>query len=142
QALHFNDRLGALAAGVVAGPLAVGALAPLLVGKAIALDGDFRKRRDRQTGVLAENHIDWFAADAAGVVVFGFSPGQTIRRGNQQKRVVAEADRHGARAALVKIFLADDAALFARRDVERERIFVVHHDAVAAEIDPAFVHIA
>src|ERR1041384_7375170 len=91
--------------------------------------------------MFADNYIDGFAADAAGVVVLGFSPRQTICGGNQQKRIVAEADRDWTGTALVKIFLADNPALFPRRNVERECILVVHHDAIAAKVDPTFVHI-
>ena len=65
-----------------------------------------------------------------------------IGRGHEQERIVAEADRHGKRLALIEIFLAHDAAVLTGRNVERESIAIVHHDAVATEIDPAFVDVA
>ena len=107
-----------------------------------AFDGDFRIGWDRQARVFAENDIDGFAADAAGIVVFGSAPWHVVGCGHEQERIVAEADGDGKRLALIEIFLAHDAPVLARRDVERESIAIVHHDAVATEIDPTLVDVA
>ena len=42
----------------------------------------------------------------------------------------------------VEIFLPHDAAMLAGRNVQRQRIAVMHHDAITAEVDPAFFDIA
>ncbi len=92
--------------------------------------------------MFADDDIDGLAADAAGIFIFRFAPGQAVGRGSEQQRIVAEADGHRAGPALIEIFLPDDAALFSRRDVKRQGVFVVHHDAVAADVDPALVDVA
>ena len=51
-------------------------------------------------------------------------------------------DGDGAGVASIEIFLTDDPALLAGRNVERQRVAVMDHDAVAADVDPAFVDIA
>ena len=63
-------------------------------------------------------------------------------RRSSEQRIIAEADRDRKWLALVEIFLPHDAAMLAGRHVERERIAVMDHDAIAAEVDPTFVEIA
>ena len=66
QALHFDNRFGALAAGVVTSPLAIGPFAlSVRSGMTFTFDGDFRIGGNRQTRMFAENNVDRLAANTA-----------------------------------------------------------------------------
>ncbi len=92
--------------------------------------------------MLAGNNFERFAAHASGIIVFRLAGGYFHLTEEPQERVRAETDRHRKRLSFVEIFLPVDIAVMARRNIKRQRIAIVHHHAIAAEIDPAFVRIA
>src|SRR6266542_490396 len=92
--------------------------------------------------MLAENNIKGFSSDAASIVVLRGTPSDLLSRSHNQQRVVAEADRYRKGPSLIEVLLAHDPAMFTRRNIQGERIAVVHHDAITTEVDPAFVDIA
>ena len=97
---------------------------------------------NRQSGKFPKNHFIGLAANSAGVIVFGSTPGNVIARRHDQERIVAETDRYRKRFSPFEIFLPHDAPLFAGRDVEREGVAIVDHDTIAAQIHPSFIDIS
>src|SRR4029077_19813869 len=92
--------------------------------------------------MLSDDDLKRFSSDPAGIVVLRSTPSDLLSRSHDQQRIVTEADGHGERPPLIEILLAHDPAMFPRRNIQSERIAVVHHDAVATEVDPTFVNIA
>src|SRR5258706_16437269 len=72
-------------------------------------DGDLGRRRDRQAGELAANHIDGRAAQAAVIVEFGHAIGHRLPGDEKQQRFLTEGYGHWAALAFLPKFLARDA---------------------------------
>src|SRR5919106_1258313 len=92
--------------------------------------------------MLPDDDLEGLAANSSRIIVFRLSWWNVHLSEKPEQRIRAEADRYGKRLALVKIFLAMKVAVMARRNVQRQGIAVMHHDAVAAKIDPPFIRIA
>src|SRR5205807_7999841 len=60
----------------------------------------------------------------------------------EDQRILSERDRYLANFTLRKMFLAHDAAVFAGRDIETQRVLVVDHHTVSSQIYPTLVGIA
>ncbi len=88
------------------------------------------------------NNFEWFAAHTACIIVFRLSGRYFHLAEEPQERIRAETDGDWEWLSFVKIFLPVNIAVVPRRDIKRQGVAVMHHDAIAAEIDPAFVEIA
>src|SRR4030095_3610080 len=91
--------------------------------------------------MLADDNVKRFSSDAPGIVVLRSTPRDLLSRSHNQQGIVTEADGHGKRSSLIEILLAHDPPMFSRRNIQSERIAVVHHNAVATEVDPTFVDV-
>src|SRR5581483_7115925 len=139
---HTNHRLGPAGAGIVAGPLAERAFGLAIVGIHPAFDDDLGVGGKRQPGGFAFDDFDRRAFETAGVIEFRYAVVDLVAGNHEQHRILADGDDHGAALAALEIFIALNAAVFARRDVKTHGVLVVHHAAVGAEVDPAFIGIA
>src|SRR4029450_8170034 len=92
--------------------------------------------------MLAEDNLKRFSSDASSIVVLRGTPRDLLSRSHNQQRIVTEADRYGKNFSLIEILLAHDPPMFSRRNIQSERIAIVHHDAVTTEVDPTFVDVA
>ena len=90
---------------------------------------------------LAADDVHRGALDAAGVVEFLLAPGDLPRGQQEQQRVLPEGDGDLEGLVLVEGFLAVDAAVLARRDVDRQAVLLVDHGAVGAHVHPALVRV-
>src|SRR2546426_5658798 len=139
EPLYFHDRLGTHRAGVVAGPLAKWSFVPLLAGNRLTLDNNLGSCRDRQLGVFANDYRHGRTLKAPYPIVFRNAARHFDTTGQIEQRVLAKRDRDFARLATREILLTHDAPLFTRGNIEAQRVAVLNHDAVSAEIDPTLV---
>ena len=78
---------------------------------------------------------------AAGVGELGNAVIDLVAGGQEQQRIVADADRHRTGLALLEIFLADDPAVLAGRHPQAQRLLVMDHHPVGADIDPIGIRV-
>src|SRR5580765_1436266 len=137
-----NHRLGAARTGVVTGPfaertfgLSVGWIHP-------TFDDDFRIGRKWKPGGLPFNNFDGSAFETARVIEFGNAVIDFVTGYHEQNRVLTNGNDDRARLAALEVFIALDAAVLAGRNIKPHAVLVVHHAAISAEINPAFVRIA
>src|SRR5262249_52963735 len=142
ETFDFDRRLRPGRARVIARPFAERPFVAHVVRRRLAFDDDFGVSRNRQAGVFAFNDLDGETLNAADPVVFAHAIRHFETAGQIDQWVLPERYRDFARLASGEILLAHDAALLAGRDVEAERVFVVNHDAVSSEVDPAFIRVA
>jgi hypothetical protein len=98
--------------------------------------------RDRQLGVFAEDYFERLAAHAAGVVIFRLPAGNFHLSEKPQEWIGTETDSDRKWLSCVEIFLPVDIAVMPRRNIKRQGVMIVHHDAITTKIDPAFIRIA
>src|ERR1044072_9536981 len=134
-------RLRTAGAGIIARPfpertfgLAVGRIHP-------AFDYDFRVGGYRKSRGFAFDHFDRRALQSSGIIEFGNAVVDLVSRHHEEHRVLADGDDHRTRFAALEIFVALNAAVLARRNVQSHAVLVVHHAAVSAEVYPSFVRI-
>ena len=104
-------------------------------------DYDLSVRWNRQSGHRTLDYLDRRAANAAKDFQLA-DPKRHLTAAHQETQGIATAnndDRHALSARL--IFVAHLAAVFARRNVEAQRLLIVDHHPVGAAIDPAGVRI-
>src|SRR2546426_8050149 len=108
-----------------------------------AFDGDFRVRGKWQAGDFAFDEVVGSTSDAAAVVVFGVTELDGVARSQKQQRVLADAQDDGTGLSLLEIFFHMHASVLARRRREKShRIRIMHHGAISAEVEPAFLRVA
>src|SRR4030095_14898917 len=98
--------------------------------------------RDRQLGVFADDYFERLAAHAAGVVIFRLPAGNFDLSEKPQEWIGTETDSDRKWLSCVEIFLPVDIAVMPRRNIKRQGVMIVHHDAITTKIDPAFIRIA
>ena len=137
--LDVEHRLGALARGVVPGPLAERAFGQRLVVVEEAREHDLRRRRHGQPGDRLGDDRIRLAADPAGPVVLARALRHFERRRDEQERVHAAHDEDRAGLLALEVRVAELAAVLAGRDVHADAFAVVDHHPVGAEVDPVRV---
>src|SRR5262249_2346130 len=113
---HAHDRLIAHMARVIAGELAERSFRSGLVRQEFALDSNLGARRDRQAMELAGDGLVGPAAMAARIRELADSLLDLMAAGKKQHRIEPAADQHRTRLFPLEVFLADHAAVLARRD--------------------------
>ncbi len=141
-ALDAEHRRVFHARAVVAEPLAEGAVGLDVAGMKKAFDGDFRVSGKRQAGDLALDEIVGPPPDAAAVIVFRVAELDGIARGQEQQRILTDAQDDRTGLPLLEIFFHVHAPVLAGgRHEKPDGFLVMHHGAIGAEIQPAFVGI-
>ncbi len=142
ERLDLQDRFRVLAAGVIAGPLAERTLHLVVAGAEMALDHHLGVGRERQAGDPARNAVQRRAPDAADDVEFT-GAGWRLGAGSVEGHRLA-AQHHDDWTALAprEMLFAVRMAVLARHHQDADRLAVVHHRAVGADIEPAVVGIA
>ncbi len=87
------------------------------------------------------HELDRFIQNPAGVGELAHLNRHVGAARDEEQRMMAERHDHRAGFTHVEIFFAVQPAMFARRDVERERVFPLQHDAISARVYPAFFRI-
>ena len=91
--------------------------------------------------LLAANHFDRLAEEPTGDLQLGNAPG-LIPAGNfGENRILAEADHHGARFTLRPILFSNQPPMFARRNPDPQRVFIMHANPVGADVGPLAVRV-
>src|SRR6516165_2362949 len=139
--LDVEDRLWPHIAGVIAGPFAKRALDTHIVRLDKTFDYDLSVRWNRQSGHRTLDYIDRRAANATKDFQLA-DPKRHLTATHQEAQGIATADNNDWHALSARlIFVAHLAAVFARRNVEAQRLLIVDHHPVGATIDPASVRI-
>src|SRR5262249_50820408 len=113
-----------------------------LVRQEFALDSNLGARRDRQAMELAGDGLVGPAAMAARIRELADSLLDLMAAGKKQHRIEPAADQHRTPLFPLEVFLADQAAVLARRDPYARSIAVMGDHPVGAEVDPAAVRVA
>src|SRR5262249_35832121 len=127
--------------GIIAGPFsertfgfAVGWIHP-------AFDDNFRVGGERKPGGFPFNDLDRRPLQSAGIVEFRHAVVDLVPRHHEEYRVLADGNDHGARFAALEIFVALNATVLARRNVQSHAVLIVHHAAISAEVYPPFIRV-
>src|SRR5205823_14875435 len=88
------------------------------------------------------DHVIRRAAMPGSVVVFGEAVADLVAAGEKQQRIVPAGNQHRTGLARAPVFLADLAAVLARRDPQADAIGTLHHRAIGAAVDPALLRVA
>src|SRR5581483_9396896 len=129
QRLDLDYRHQATGTGIIAMPLTEWAFDSLIVRVRNPFDNDLRRRREWQPGPESFNHLDRFASQAAGPIVFAHAVWQGRGAGQQQQRIVTERHGYLHRLTTREQRVAVYQRVVPRRDVEAERLLIVDHDA-------------
>src|SRR5262245_63182035 len=142
ERLDANERLGTLRAGLVARTLAERSFWHRLTGNDFAFDDDFGICRETQSGHRSLDHVDRLTDQTAGPIVFVDAERHSLRSRDVEQRMLAECHRHGKWLAGLHGFLIMNLAVLPGRDIQPDLVFVVQHDAIAADVLDAGFRIA
>ena len=106
-----------------------------------SLERHFGVGRDRQAGEFALDHVDRASKPGAGAFVFALAVLRGGRRHHAEHRRLTDHHHHRAWLAHRPPFLADQAAMLARFDEDRQRALVLHHHTISADVHPARIRI-
>ena len=138
----LDGRLVRPVTGVVAHELAERPLGHQFVAVDLAFDGDFGAGRNGQAVDFGLHGFERKAPVAAGVVHLVGAPVDLVVGGEEQQRVLAEADHHRAGLALGEVLFADQPAVFAGRHPNAAGVLVLHHHPVGGGVDPVLLRVA
>ena len=140
--LDVEHRLLADVAAVVAGPFAERPFQLAFARLHEAFDDHLGVGRNRQTSDRALDHLDRLAAQAAGDIQFAHAVGHFAAGYQELQRVAADDDGHRHRLVPRLVLVAMDAPVLARGHIEAQRVLVVDHHPVGADVDPVLFGIA
>src|SRR4030095_17127444 len=95
----------------------------------------------RETGAGSADHLDRFAFETAGVVELTDMLRHGGARGHVNDRLGAEDDHGGHWFLAREAFIAMNAAMFSRRDVEEYPVAIQSHHSIGAHINGAAIGI-
>ena len=139
--VNFDDRLRPRRTAVISCPFAERPFDFFRSRHAFAFQNNFRRGGNRQAGEFAANDVHWLALNAADEIVLANSVRHFERAGEKDQRIMSHRDRNFERLAARERFVAMNAAVASRRDIETDGVLVMNHHPRRAQVGPAFFRI-
>src|SRR5660397_19801 len=137
--LHPDHRLGSPGTRIVARPFAKGAFRLTLAWKRLSLKNYFRVRGNGKSCVFSRDDLHRFPPESPRIIIFAQTVRYFIPGCQEQQRIRAYHDNNRTGFAAIEILLAVEGTVFAWRDIECDRLLIVHHYTIGAKVDPSFV---
>src|SRR6266436_2733643 len=105
-------------------------------------DDDFSLSREGQAGGLTLDDFNGRSFQTTSVIEFRNAVVDLVTRDHEKDRILTDADNDRAGLTFLEVFRPLDGSMFPRGDVATHALFVLHHAAVGAEVDPSLFRIS
>src|SRR5262245_60677927 len=139
--MNSHNRLRPSGASVIAGPLAEWPLGFIVALDAFSFEHDLRRGGNRQSGEFALDNFDGFPLDAADKIILANAIGNFEGSRQKNQRIVAHRYRDFEWLTAHKCFVAMNAPVSSRGNVEPHGILIVNHHPRRAKVGPPFFRV-